>query len=190
LSSAVSPVAWSATISGSHATHSEARARAAIVIGASQYSVKITARAAPRAIRLVYSSKEPPMSVAMDRLSPVLVVEAVEPCIRFWADTLGFAIENQVPGSDGALVFASVKSGAVEIMYQTRASVLAETPEAEADLRGHSTVLFITVPSLDAVERALAGAPVVKPRHKTFYGSEEIYVKEPGGNTVGFAQFG
>jgi hypothetical protein len=29
----------------------------------------------------------------------------------------------------------------------------------------------------------------VKPRHKTFYGSIEIYVREPGGNTVGFAQF-
>jgi hypothetical protein len=28
----------------------------------------------------------------------------------------------------------------------------------------------------------------VKPRHQTFYGSTEIYVREPGGNTVGFAQ--
>jgi hypothetical protein len=27
------------------------------------------------------------------------------------------------------------------------------------------------------------------PRHTTFYGSTEIYVREPGGNTVGFAQF-
>ena len=39
------------------------------------------------------------------------------------------------------------------------------------------------------IEKAVEGAPVVKPRHKTFYGSEEIYVKEPGGNTVGFAKF-
>jgi len=30
----------------------------------------------------------------------------------------------------------------------------------------------------------------VKPRHKTFYGSTEIYVREPGGHTVGFAQMG
>lgn len=43
--------------------------------------------------------------------------------------------------------------------------------------------------SLDAVERAVAGAPpVVKPRHKTFYGSTELYVREPGGHVVGFAQ--
>lgn len=119
-------------------------------------------------------------------LAPVLIVDAVEPCVRFWAEHLGLTIEHQVPGPDGALVFASVKRGGVEIMYQTRASVLAETPDA--DLRGHSTVLFITVTNLDDVERAMAGAPVVKARHKTFYGSLEFYVQEPGGNTVGFAQ--
>jgi hypothetical protein len=28
------------------------------------------------------------------------------------------------------------------------------------------------------------------PRRKTFYGAEEIFVREPGGNVVGFAQFG
>jgi uncharacterized glyoxalase superfamily protein PhnB len=130
------------------------------------------------------------MNATLTHLSPVLVVDAVEPCLRFWADRLGFTIENQVPGPDGALVFASAKIGTVEIMYQTRASVLSEDPGAEADLRGHSVVLFITVESLDAVERAMAGAAIVKPRHKTFYGSEELYVREPGGNTVGFAQMG
>jgi uncharacterized glyoxalase superfamily protein PhnB len=127
-----------------------------------------------------------PAAIELEHLTPVLIVEAVEPCLAFWADRLGFTIENQVPGSDGKLVFASAKLGDVEVMYQTRASVLAETPDA--DLRGHSTVLFITVKNLDAVEHALAGAPIAKPRHKTFYGSEEVYVKEPGGNTVGFAQ--
>ncbi len=125
-------------------------------------------------------------AIELEHLTPVLIVEAVEPCIAFWADRLGFTIENQVPGPDGRLVFASVKLGAVEVMYQTRASVLAE--KHDTDLRGHSTVLFITVKDLDAVERAVTGAPIAKPRHKTFYGTEEIYVNEPGGNTVGFAQ--
>jgi hypothetical protein len=54
---------------------------------------------------------------------------------------------------------------------------------------GHSVALFITVDDLDQVAKSLIGAPVVKARHKTFYGSIEIYVREPGGNTVGFAQF-
>ena len=130
-----------------------------------------------------------PSTLRLNRLTPVLVVDAVEPCVAFWTDRLEFTLENQVPGPDGKLVFASVRKDAVEVMYQTRVSVVEERPEAEPDLVGHSTVLFITVEDLDAVEKAVAGVPVVSPRHKTFYGSTELYVREPGGNTVGFAQF-
>jgi len=122
-------------------------------------------------------------------LTPVLVVDEIEPCLRFWTEKLGFTAENAVPGDDGRLVFASAKSGDVEVMYQTRASVLAERPDAADEFVGHSTVLFITVDDLGRIETAVAGAPVVKPRHDTFYGSTELYVKEPGGNVVGFAQF-
>ena len=126
---------------------------------------------------------------ALKQLTPVLIVETVEPCLKFWVDRLGFAITNQVPGPDGKLIFASVQLGPVEVMYQTRASVVDEQPGVAKDLMGHSVALFITVEDLDTVARSLDGAPVVKPRHKTFYGSTEIYVREPGGNTVGFAEF-
>lgn len=128
----------------------------------------------------------------MKALAPVLVVDAVEPCVQFWTERLGFAKENEVAGDDGRLVFASVKKGTVEIMYQTRASVVADSPSQAAELDGRSAVLFITVPTvadLDSAERAVADAPVVKSRHKTFYGSEEFYVREPGGTVVGFAAF-
>jgi len=123
----------------------------------------------------------------LKHLAPVLIVEHVEPCLRFWVDRFGFAVENEVPGPDGRLIFASVVKDAVEVMYQTRASVVAESPGAAKELDGHSIALFLTVADIDAVERAIDGAPIVRPRHQTFYGSTEIYVKEPGGNTVGFA---
>ncbi|HSD33452.1 MAG TPA: VOC family protein [Gemmatimonadales bacterium] len=125
----------------------------------------------------------------LTRLTPVLIVDTVEPCIAFWVERFGFTVTNQVPGPDGKLVFAGVEKDGIEVMYQTRASVLADSPGSAGELVGHSTALFFTVPDLDSVERAVAGAPVVKPRHKTFYGSVELYVREPGGNTVGFAQF-
>lgn len=128
-------------------------------------------------------------SPGLKQLTPVLIVDAVEPCVKFWTDRLGFELTNKVPGEDGKLIFASVQKGPVEIMYQTRASVLSEDPGAARELTGHSVALFITVDDLDAVEQSLDGAPIVKPRHDTFYGSTEIYVREPGGNTVGFAQF-
>ncbi|MGH7581718.1 MAG: VOC family protein [Gemmatimonadales bacterium] len=122
----------------------------------------------------------------------MLIVDAVEPCLAFWTDRLGFAAENQVPGPDGKLVFASVKKDSVEIMYQTRASVIAADPAQAAELGGRSAALFVTVPAiadLDAIEERVAGAPSVKPRHDTFYGSTEFYIREPGGNVVGFAAF-
>ncbi len=123
-------------------------------------------------------------------LTPVMIVDAVEPCLPFWTERLGFVVENQVPGDDGTLVFASAKNGTVEIMYQTRASVIAERPAAASELGGHSVVVFIATDDLDRIETALAGVEIVTPRHATFYGSSEIYVREPGGNVVGFAQFG
>ena len=130
-----------------------------------------------------------PNRFGLRHLTPVLVVDDVEPCLRFWTERLGFTAENQVPGDNGKLVFASARAGDVEVMYQTRASVLAERPDAANELVGHSTVLFVTVDDLDPIEASVSGAPIVKPRHDTFYGSTELYVKEPGGNLVGFAQF-
>lgn len=126
-------------------------------------------------------------------LTPVLIVDDVESGIAFWTERLGFTKENEIPDDNGKLVFASVKKGDVEVMYQTRASVVADQPATASELAGHSVALFITVPSmadLDAIEARVEGAPVVKPRHATFYGSTEFYVKEPGGNVVGFAAFG
>jgi len=124
----------------------------------------------------------------LEQLTPVMVVESIEPCIQFWVDRFGFTAENQVPGPNGRLIFASAKKGGVEVMYQTRASVIEQSPAQADELDGHSIALFIRVADLDAVERAVQGAPVVLARHETFYGTTELYVKEPGGNTVGFAQ--
>ena len=133
---------------------------------------------------------KPAGALKLNQLTPVLIVDSVESGIAFWIDRLGFAMTNHVPGPDGKLVFASVQREAIEIMYQTRASVLAEGPQTAAELAGHSVALFLQVADVAAVEAAVKGAPVVKARHKTFYGSDEIYVREPGGNVVGFAQFG
>lgn len=130
-----------------------------------------------------------PQFPELAHLTPVLVVDLVEPCVAFWVDRFGFQAANHVPGPDGTLVFASVAKDGIEVMFQTRTSVLAENPGTAVDLTGHSVTLFLTVPNLDHVERAIAGAPVIKPRHRTAYGSTEIYVREPGGNMVGFAQF-
>ncbi len=105
------------------------------------------------------------MPANMKSLTPVLIVDAVEPCAQFWMEKLGFSKPSEVPGDDGRLVFAILQKDGVEIMYQTKASVIADSPDQAGDLDGHSTALFITVPSiadLDAIEQAVRGAPIVK----------------------------
>lgn len=129
-----------------------------------------------------------PIDPGFKKLTPVIIVDAVEPCLAFWTERFGFTVTATVPGPDGKFAFAILTGGNVELMYQTRAAVLEEDPSAAEDLKGHSVALFLEVDSIDLVEKAVVGAPIVKARHDTFYGSTEIYVLEPGGNTVGFAQ--
>jgi hypothetical protein len=58
---------------------------------------------------------------------------------------------------------------------------------ANSPMRG--SMLYIDVEDIDAVEKALKGIPHVIPRRTTFYGADEVIVREPGGNSVAFAQY-
>lgn len=128
----------------------------------------------------------PESEIEMKKLTPVLQVDSIEPVLSFWEDRLGFERTMAVPGETG-LAFVALKQGAVEIMYQTRASGGVELPLL-LDLPIGGTILFIEVDDIDAVEVMLEGADILLPRHETFYGSTEITVREPGGNLVTFAE--
>jgi catechol 2,3-dioxygenase-like lactoylglutathione lyase family enzyme len=121
------------------------------------------------------------------KLTPVLYVDAIEPCLDFWTK-LGFEKTAEVPEGD-RLGFVILKKDDVEVMYQTRASVAHDIP-ALKDSPAQGTFLFFEVDDINAFERVLSGANYVIPRRKTFYGSDEIIVREPAGNVVAFAQFG
>lgn len=120
----------------------------------------------------------------MKKLSPVLVVREIEPCLQFWT-RLGFERIAEVPEGD-QLGFVLLSKDSIEVMYQSRTSVQKDVP-ALADMPS-CVALYIEVDNLDAVEKQLVGAPVVIARRKTFYGAEELGVREPGGNVVTFAQ--
>lgn len=128
------------------------------------------------------------METRIEKLTPILYVEAIEPVLSFWTERLGFERTTEVPEGD-RLGFVILAKDGVEVMYQTRASVEGDVPSL-ADTPMGGSILFVQVASLDAVERALAGVEPVVPRRKTFYGADEIFVREPAGNIVGFAEFG
>lgn len=122
-------------------------------------------------------------NVTMKKLTPVLFVDAIEPCLEFWT-RLGFERVLEVPEGE-QLGFVLLSKDGVEVMYQSRASVKRDVP-ALADMPS-CLALYLEVSDLDAVQQQVAGAPVVIERRKTFYGAEEFGVREPAGSVVTFS---
>lgn len=120
----------------------------------------------------------------VSKLTPVLVVDAIEPSLEFWEGRLGFARTVEVP-HENALGFVILVKDGVELMFQSAASVAADLGSSAG---GESAALFIEVKDLAEFEQALIGYPIAMPRRTTFYGMHEIGVKEPGGHFVVFAQ--
>lgn len=128
-------------------------------------------------------------------VTPVLVVEAIEPVIELWEGRLKLtrvaAVEHE-----GHLGFVMYAGEGWTLMVQTQASVDAdigrESPqarEAVRRMRGSLQNVFIKVSDLAAIETALAGVPIVMPRRTTFYGATEIAIRDPAGHLIVFAQF-
>ena len=123
--------------------------------------------------------------IQMKKLTPVLVVEEIEPCLSFWSDRLGFEKTVEVPEGD-KLGFVILAKDSVEVMYQSRASVRMDVPAlGEESFR---SALYIEIGGLNEVIQKLAGAEIVVPLRETFYGMREISVREPAGNIVAFAE--
>jgi catechol 2,3-dioxygenase-like lactoylglutathione lyase family enzyme len=114
-------------------------------------------------------------------------VESVEDCLRFWVDRLGFQKTVEVPEGE-RLGFVILKRGELELMLQSRASVLKDVP-AIAD-GPHRAVLYLEVADLGPIRTALEGWPRATPERSTFYGTREIIVRDPAGNVVFFAAHG
>lgn len=125
----------------------------------------------------------------MKKLTPVFVVDRIEPCLDFWVGRLGFEKGVEVPEGD-ALGFVILTRGNVEVMYQSRESVSKDIPALAEVPPGSPNATYIEVSDIEDVSGRLAGLELAFPRRTTFYGATEIGVREPGGNLIVFAQHG
>ena len=127
--------------------------------------------------------------MTVKKITPVLLVDEVESCVRFWKERLGFEVAIEVPEGN-KIGFVSLQKAGVELMYQSYASVEKDSSfSAQCYAKGPS-FLYIEVDNLDEVIAATDGATVVLPERKAFYGAREIGVKDPAGHVLTFAQFG
>ncbi|HKF23431.1 MAG TPA: VOC family protein [Candidatus Angelobacter sp.] len=125
--------------------------------------------------------------MTVKRITPVLYVKEIEPCITFWVDRLGFKKTVEVPDGD-RLGFIILQKDGLEIMYQSFASAEKDAPTAAKEINGGRTFLYVEVDHLQDVIDAIKGVPIVVPLRTTFYGAKEIGVKDPAGHVVVFAE--
>ncbi len=120
------------------------------------------------------------------KLTPVLFVNEIEPCLGFWVDRLGFEKTVEVPEGNKVGFVILVKDN-VEVMLQSYTSADKDVPSLAKEFRQSRTFLYVEVPDLNAIAAKLKDAEVVMPLRKTFYGMKEISMREPGGHVVCFA---
>ena len=128
-------------------------------------------------------------------VTPVLLVESIEPVTDLWERRLGLPRVATVE-HEGRLGFVMYAGEGWTLMYQSWDSALADTGAASPDarraleaMRGHRQCVFVKVQDIAAVEKELIGVPLVMPRRTTFYGSTEIAVQDAAGHLITFAEF-
>jgi uncharacterized glyoxalase superfamily protein PhnB len=120
------------------------------------------------------------------KITPVLVVEEIEPCLTFWVDRMGFQNVAEMPEGDRIGFVILVRDG-VELMLQSIASVRKDEPAFAPAGASRVATLFIEIDDFADTVKRLEGYPIAMKDRTTFYGMREIGVFEPGGNIVVFA---
>src|SRR5579862_671904 len=95
----------------------------------------------------VGNAQEKVAAMNVNKLTPVLLVEEVEPCVRFW-ERVGFAKTIEVPEGN-KIGFVILQKGEVEVMYQSYASVEKDVPSNPLLSNRGPSFLYVEVASLN-----------------------------------------
>jgi len=124
-------------------------------------------------------------TIMIQKATALLRVERVEPSLGFWVDRLGFQKVVEVMEGD-SLGFVILAKGHVEIMLQSRASLAKDLPMLSVGALAPA-VVYMGVTDLAEMVAKLNPADIIVPKRSTYYGMEEVWVREPGGHVVGIA---
>ena len=133
------------------------------------------------------------------KLTPNLMIEDVNKTIDFYKDILGFEFVMGVPTEknevlmklpeDKALIYALMKFGNIEVMFQAKESLSEDIPIFKDCKIGASLTLYFEVNNIgEMYEKLKDKVTVVKELHTTRYGMQEFYIKDCNGYILGFSQ--
>ena len=132
--------------------------------------------------------EETKKTMKIKRITPVLYVKEIEPCLPFWTERLGYTKTAEVPDGN-RLGFVILEKDGLEVMYQSFASAEKDAPEIAKEVSGGRTFLYIEVNSIQAIIDAMKGVQIVVSLRTASYGARELGVKDPAGHVVLFAEF-
>ena len=118
----------------------------------------------------------------INKVTPIQVVERIEPALPFYEGVLGYQRVVEVPHEEHLGFVLLVRDGDA-LMLQSRPSAQADVPA----LARQGSALYIDVASLDEARGAVSGREVIVER-TTFYGAREIWFREPSGVLVALAE--
>ena len=127
------------------------------------------------------------------------MIEDVNKTIDFYKDILGFEFVMGVPTEknevlmklpeDKALIYALMKFGNIEVMFQAKESLSEDIPIFKNMNIGASSTLYFEVDNVEELYNQLKDkVTVVKELHTTWYGMQEFYIKDCNGYILGFSQ--
>ena len=127
------------------------------------------------------------------------MVDDVNDTIRFYKDVLGFEFVMAVPKNsqevlmeipkDRQLIYAMMKNGHVELMFQEKNSLSEDVPALKGFEIGGSVTFYIEVENVEKLFVKLKEkVEIVKELHTTFYGMQEFYLKDCNGYILCFSE--
>ncbi len=119
------------------------------------------------------------------KVTPLHLVERIEPCLPLWCGPLGYKKTVEVPHG-ARLGFVLLDCAVGSVMLQTFESLKDDMPTIHA--RHPSALLYMDVESLDYALAAVEGAEIVVPERKTFYGAREVGIVDSSGTVIVFAE--
>lgn len=135
----------------------------------------------------------------MQKITPNLMVKDVKETVDFYKNNFGFELIMAVPETqDGILteipedkkvVYALVKNGDAEIMFQSEESFKNDIPTLKDRQIGASASFYIEVENHEELYNTLKEkVKVVKELFTTWYGMKEFYICDNNGYVLCFAE--
>lgn len=128
------------------------------------------------------------MAATLKKLTPNIMVEHVNNTVDFYRDVLGFSLLTTVP-EQGTFDWAMMKHGAVEIMFQSRASLSGDLSQFTGKAIGGTLTLYIDVSDIKDLYASLKNkVKIVHDMAPTFYDAQEFTIEDCNSYILTFAE--